>query len=516
MSVIKYAVRMLSQIAYFIFSTIVTIYIIYLYVSNLITILFLSPPINLVVMALFILPLIVWMTSTAIWYNRISKKFNISSHRHLLRDRFRTFLNNIDLAKKSLSIRRSPLNKSAGVDDAYINIALDMINRRSGDHYSIGNSKKSNSYDIVPRIPSFFIDTDIAFKAAFMNFWKERNVKFNRTSYYLEQILNIGKSRILLFCIVIYEMIIGSMFADYDKLEYFGSSIEKYFYSTETPIGKLLSDVPIACFSALSFFPILFAFIRYLNSMFYPIPSRILILRKFNNEEISKGLAGFIGRYLRPIGHPIVLADRDVSRRFSIFSTLYVWVFKGRAQGQFLQVIGNSYLPLRMFVGLVAAPFAFGWVIFISVMRLFDRTRWGPATINNRNDFNKLVLNLENRIFLNIESMQNACGYIIKSSDKWWKVIISTLIKSSDLIVIDVNEIAASMSWEIEQIIASKSWDKVVLIVRKSKNGEIAVDFSKLPKSAKNKPIYTYLDDGFIFESKEFVSECERILVNGK
>lgn len=178
----------------------------------------------------------------------------------------------------------------------------------------------------------------------------------------------------------------------------------------------------------------------FLASWFRSKPVRILLLRKFNDPRLGKLYRGLAKLELLPFGHVIALSDRHVKRGFRLSLAL-------------LAAVSPAQLALQISM----AP-----VIFL--LRLTDRTRWGPAYVANARDYRLLARRLHDRMELNLQTTFSSYAYLVRSTDAWWREIIRLFMQSADVIVLDVSKVTEGTSWEIESIDRYKLWNRVVAI----------------------------------------------------
>jgi hypothetical protein len=174
-------------------------------------------------------------------------------------------------------------------------------------------------------------------------------------------------------------------------------------------------------------------------------PLRVLLLRKFNDRRLGKTYKRLVREELQPLGHVIALADKHVQRPTS------AWLMS-----QFI-------IATSSFAGVI-------WVILTFpvtlVLRMFDRTRWGPAFVASARDFRLLAHRLYDRMELNIETSVVARAYLVRTSDAWWKLVVELMMRSADIIILDVSKVTQGTAWEIETIERLQLWDRVVCIAR--------------------------------------------------
>lgn len=172
-------------------------------------------------------------------------------------------------------------------------------------------------------------------------------------------------------------------------------------------------------------------------------PVRVLLLRKFNERRLGITYKRLLREELQPLGHVVALADKHVRR------TMSSWLAH------------QFYVATSSFGGAIWVALTFPVVL---VLRLFDRTRWGPAFVTSARDFRLLARRLYDRMELNLETSSAARAYLIRTSDAWWKLVADVLLRSADVIVLDLSKVTQGTAWEIETIGRLNLWNRVTCI----------------------------------------------------
>lgn len=183
--------------------------------------------------------------------------------------------------------------------------------------------------------------------------------------------------------------------------------------------------------------------IYFLAAWLRPRPVRMLLLRKFNDRALGRAYKRLIAAELQPMGHVIALADRHVRR------STFGWI---------------AGMIARAFGSIPAAVLAIVTIPTLLILRATDRTRWGPAYVAAPRDFRLLAMRLFDRFELNLETQLVSNAYLVRTSDDWWQIVIRMLMKSADVIVLDLSNVTQGTEWEIETITELGLWDRVVRI----------------------------------------------------
>ncbi|MEQ1608851.1 MAG: formylglycine-generating enzyme family protein [Hyphomonadaceae bacterium] len=212
-------------------------------------------------------------------------------------------------------------------------------------------------------------------------------------------------------------------------------------------------------------------------------PARVLLLRKFNERKLGKYYKRLIREELQPLGHVVALSDKYVRRSMS------EWLGKQVSTA-------TSSIP------------GFIWVVIkfpiLLLLRMTDRTRWGPAFIASPRDFRLLGRRLYDRMWLNLETSSFALAYLIRTTDAWWKLVIEMLLKSADVVVLDLSNVTQGTAWEIETIGAQKMWGRTVCIAHDQEYPQAAAALQNAFGGASPPPILTYDSGGAFAEQKIF------------
>ncbi len=214
-------------------------------------------------------------------------------------------------------------------------------------------------------------------------------------------------------------------------------------------------------------------------------PLRVLLLRKFNDRRLGKTYRRLVREELQPLGHVIALADKHVQRPAS------AWL-----ASQFI-------IATSSFAGAIWVVLTFPVTL---ILRFFDRTRWGPAFVASARDFRLLAHRLYDRLELNVETSIVANAYLVRTSDAWWKLVVELMMRSADVIILDVSNVTQGTAWEIETIERLELWGRVVCIARDdsaaaatSSAGNISNDAARtLP------PVFPYASYGRVIDQQQF------------
>jgi len=203
-------------------------------------------------------------------------------------------------------------------------------------------------------------------------------------------------------------------------------------------------------------------------------PARVLLLRKFNVRALSSPLTRMIRRELRPFGHVATLSDKHIRRDH------WGWLH------QLFLSVSN---PLALVLLVITTPIRFVW-------RLFDRSAMGPATVLSARDYRNLARRLRDRMGLNLQvALVSKEAFMVRTSDRWWRLVAQLLMDSADAIVIDLSQVSTGTEWELDVIQAQKLEARCVFVALWGKADEAADHLRARGIAA---PLFHYAPDGEI------------------
>ncbi len=211
-------------------------------------------------------------------------------------------------------------------------------------------------------------------------------------------------------------------------------------------------------------------------------PMRILLLRKFNDRRLGKAYNKLITNDLQRFGHVIALADKHLRR-----STLS-W-FGGMLRHS---VLSLPSLPNVVFT-IVSIP-------FLILLRMTDRTRWGPAFVGAPRDFRLLAKRLFDRLELNMEKTFISKCYLVRTTYDWWRIVVKMMMDSADVIVLDASNVTDGTAWEIDALTRFGLWHRVVRVALDTETAEAEAAFSQAPAAR----LFTYDASGKLSDEAAF------------
>lgn len=244
---------------------------------------------------------------------------------------------------------------------------------------------------------------------------------------------------------------------EYEAAESAGLEFESAFPSDATleevllfrirqhPEGKKLTAAKSAGWVVIGLLMASF-FTWFFTSALRRYPGRRLLLRKFNDKEVSGSLEKVITSELRPFGHIVTLSDKHIRR------SRWSWIG---------QMIPTNFLHAAIIVI---------WFPLRLMLRPFNRSKHGAAYVGSARDFRNLARRLRDRIPLNLEvALTSKEAFIVRSSDDWWKHLVALLMNSSDVIVADLSNVTSGTEWELERLDRLELFRRAVLLVREDR-----------------------------------------------
>ncbi|MEM8921829.1 MAG: hypothetical protein AAGB25_10675, partial [Pseudomonadota bacterium] len=210
----------------------------------------------------------------------------------------------------------------------------------------------------------------------------------------------------------------------------------------DTPAGRnqaLAQSITWVVISGL----VLFTLVWLASSALRRQPARLLLLRKFNDKELAKSMEHVITDELRPFGHIVTLSDKHIRR------ARFAWL---------TYLIPTNFLSLALI---------FIWLPLRLILRQFNRSKHGAAFVGNARDYRNLAKRLRDRMALNMEvALTSKEAFIVRTDDDWWKLVVSLLMNSADVMVVDLSNVTQGTQWELERLDRLGFFERAVLTVR--------------------------------------------------
>lgn len=211
-------------------------------------------------------------------------------------------------------------------------------------------------------------------------------------------------------------------------------------------------------------------------------PARLLLLRRFNDKTVDNAIAKLSRTSLKPYGHVLTLADRYFKR--SWLALAFSWF---------------SFNPFLLMWRLINIPIGI-------VIRIFDRSRAGPIMIWSARDFRNFVKRLTDRYGLNLEVARTRRNAVmVRTSDVWWQNVVLLLMHASDVIVVDVTEVASGTAWELETMLHERVEERIVFIARIDEEADARASLAA--HGFPNAQLFTYSRAGRPTDQRAFRAE---------
>ncbi len=216
-------------------------------------------------------------------------------------------------------------------------------------------------------------------------------------------------------------------------------------------------------------------------------PARVLLLRRFNDKTVDAAIAKLSRGSLKPYGHVLTLADRFFKR--SWLALAFSWF---------------SFNPFLLAWRLINIPIGIA-------IRIFDRSRAGPIMIYSARDFRNFIKRLTDRYGLNLEVARTRRNAVmVRTSDAWWQQVVLLLMHASDVIVVDVTEVAAGTAWELETMLHERVEERVVFIARADEEADARASLAA--HGFPNAHLLTYTQNGHPTDRRAFHAEMIAVI----
>jgi hypothetical protein len=122
-------------------------------------------------------------------------------------------------------------------------------------------------------------------------------------------------------------------------------------------------------------------------------------------------------------------------------------------------------------------------------------------------DFRLLAKRLFDRLELNVETTFISKGYLVRTTDEWWRLVVRLMMDSADVIILDVSNVTEGTAWEIDALTRFGPWDRVLRVAFEAQ----AADAQAAVVNAPPAPLFTYrasgdLADGGAFREAPFAA----------
>lgn len=211
-------------------------------------------------------------------------------------------------------------------------------------------------------------------------------------------------------------------------------------------------------------------------------PARILLLRPFNVQDVSKSLKRFIRRNVSFSGHVFTLADRHMK------------------ESLFLYLI--SFVPL--------SPEG---VLVLLLYPWSKRTR-RRIYVKKASDFRALKSRLGSRWLLNTFWTNSLRDKIrkIRTADSWWQRCIDLLAANCEVILVDLTLVKAGTRWELSKLRDQKLEEKAIFIVQQERLEHGRAVLAEYWPAAGLPKIYSYDEKGQLENPTDFANHLATVM----
>jgi hypothetical protein len=198
-------------------------------------------------------------------------------------------------------------------------------------------------------------------------------------------------------------------------------------------------------------------------------PTRILLLRPFDQRSMTRTLKRVVLNYVGSFGHVYTLSD-----------------------------IHYRPNPLLRLGDMIATGVRYAIAVLL-------RPSIRVATVKNARTYLALAGRLEGGLkpaFRHFISGGQA--YNIKSTDRWWQWCIDLLMHSSNAVVMDISRVSTGSAWEIEHIDVRDTLSRTIFIAQEAHEKHGSEALQRLLGDAQLPPIFLYTAAGEFKEPGAF------------
>lgn len=190
-------------------------------------------------------------------------------------------------------------------------------------------------------------------------------------------------------------------------------------------------------------------------------PTRILLLRPFDQRSMTRTLKRIVLRHVGSFGHVYTLSD--------------------------IHYRPNPFIRLG---DMIATGVRYAIAVLL-------RPSIRVATVKNARTYLALAGRLEGGLkpaFRHFISGGQA--YNIKSTDRWWQWCIDLLMHSSNAVVMDISRVSTGSAWEIEHIDVRDTLSRTIFIAQEAHEKHGSEALQRLLGDAQLPPIFLYTEAG--------------------
>jgi hypothetical protein len=210
-------------------------------------------------------------------------------------------------------------------------------------------------------------------------------------------------------------------------------------------------------------------------------PARILLLRPFGTQQVSRFLTRFTRRNVMFSGHVFTLADQYMKE------SLFVYIL--------------SFVPL-----------SWTQALLLLVYPLAKRTR-RRIYVKTASDFEALKQRLGSSYLLSLFWTGSRNKVLkVRTVDKWWQRCIDLLAATCEVIVVDITLVKAGTRWELSKIHGQNLGEKTICIVHNEQSEAAPGILAEYWSGEALPELFTYDDKGRLEDPSGFADRFASIL----
>ena len=215
---------------------------------------------------------------------------------------------------------------------------------------------------------------------------------------------------------------------------------------------------------------------------------RILLLRPFDENELTPALKRLVLKNFGPNGFVFTLSDRHYKP--SVLARITEFLQNGPAMIVYLAVI-----------------YVFGPFLHNS-----KRLR----SVSSNFGYRALTGDLRQNVKLNYWSLLSGdAAFNIRSADAWWQTCIHLLMNSSEIVVVDLSKVKPGMVWELERLQALGMLAKCIFMVSEANANQVAETLARHFPSGQPPIVHVYSSKGRIADRQRFDAQLHLMMKAG-
>lgn len=193
---------------------------------------------------------------------------------------------------------------------------------------------------------------------------------------------------------------------------------------------------------------------------------RVLLLRPFNQARMTAALKTVVRTHIGPLGHVVTLSDRNYRPNFALAALTRIFDI-------LTLVVGPLLRPSFRIASVKDERSFFKFAAFLS-------KKWRPSSFG---------------------LLCSDQAFNVRTTDHWWKRCIDLLLRSSDVIVMDISRVSAGSAWEITQLSERGLLQSCIFICQKDYLDEARATFSTLVSGGFQPDIQAFTAEGVFVDN---------------